>query len=57
MAVICGIDYLAQMLLILDWAAGMRVLLVFCLPVDRQVAVVKQWRQKVPKNDYLLIYL
>jgi hypothetical protein len=37
-AVICGIDYLAQMLLILDWAAGMRVLfalLVFCLPVDR----------------------
>jgi hypothetical protein len=24
-AVICGIDYLARMLLILGWAAGMRV--------------------------------
>ena len=57
MAVICGIDYLAQMLLILDWAAGMRVLLVLCLPVDRQVAVAKQWRQIVTKNDYLLAYL
>jgi hypothetical protein len=34
-AVICGIDYLAQILLNLDWAAGMRVLLVFCLPEDR----------------------
>jgi hypothetical protein len=34
-AVICGIDDLARMLLILNWAAGLRVLLMFCLPVDR----------------------
>ena len=40
--VICGIKYLAQLLLILDWAAGLRVLLMFYLPVDRQDAAAKQ---------------
>jgi hypothetical protein len=30
-----SIDYLARMALILGWAAGLRLLLMFCLPVDR----------------------
>jgi hypothetical protein len=34
-AVICGIDYLARMLLILGWAAKQRALLLFSMPEDR----------------------